>query len=94
MAKEIGMSQPGFVASLNNESLTVKNLEKLADVFNVPVSYFFEDGNEEKKPCRECDKIEAKLEILKELLYEKEREIAKLNRELGRNLGTGDSEVA
>jgi transcriptional regulator with XRE-family HTH domain len=94
LAKEIGMSQPGLKSTLNNGTMRVDTLERLCSVFDVPVSYFFEEGEDKKKPCRECTKTKAQLELLKELLNEKDRQIANLNQELGRKLGTRGNEVA
>lgn len=94
LAREIGMSQPGLKATLNNGTMRVDTLEKICNVFDIPVSYFFEEGEDKKKPCRECTKCKAQLELLKELLDEKDKEIARLNQQLGRKSGTADSAVA
>jgi transcriptional regulator with XRE-family HTH domain len=48
MAKNFGMSAPGYKEMLEKKSLKVKNLEKIADYFKVPVSYFFDEYNIEK----------------------------------------------
>ena len=43
MAEKIGMSEQGLHASIRNDSLTVSNLEKIANALGVPVCSFFEE---------------------------------------------------
>ena len=49
VAKQIGMSRPGFNTMLETDSIKVSTLMKVADVLNVPVLYFLldETGKEE-----------------------------------------------
>jgi len=94
LAREIGMSDVGFNTMMEKQTMKVEYLERLCDVFNVSVSYFFGEEENGRKTCRECHKKDAKLELLKELLDEKEKEIARLNQELGRKVGTEDGKVA
>lgn len=42
LAEKIGVSK-SFYTSLKNETLSVSTLEKIADVLEVPISYFFSD---------------------------------------------------
>jgi len=39
-----GMTESGFYAMFRNDSIKVNILQKIAEVLNVPVSYFFEDS--------------------------------------------------
>lgn len=68
-ATAFGMSAPGYKEMLENQTMKVETLEKVAKHFNVPVSWFFdEDGNELNEPkadykknccelCLEKDKL-------------------------------------
>lgn len=37
------MTEGGFFQSFRNETLKVSTLEKISDVLNVPINYFFDD---------------------------------------------------
>jgi transcriptional regulator with XRE-family HTH domain len=43
IASKICMSESGFLKSLNNDLLKVTNLQKIADVLEVPITYFFDE---------------------------------------------------
>jgi transcriptional regulator with XRE-family HTH domain len=43
------MSEAGLYTAMNRGTLKVRDLEKIAKVLNVPVSYFFEDEDSVKK---------------------------------------------
>ncbi len=49
IAELIEMSEHGLHASMKKDTLTIKNLEKIASVLEVPVSYFFEESKAEVK---------------------------------------------
>lgn len=83
----------GLDKMIRNQTMTVKNLEKIAEFFGVRISYFFdqepEEGNKGKKRSQSkegcnCEKLEGMVEFLKEKVVEKERVIEQLNREIGR----------
>lgn len=44
LAMKVGMTQPGFMRMLKNESMTVETLERVAAALKVPISEFFEPG--------------------------------------------------
>jgi len=95
MARTIGVSDSGFKAMMERDTMTIHNLEKISQVFEVPVTYFFEDSSSgKKKPCPDCIKCNAKLDLLKQQLYEKEKELKELYKEMGRKLGTKGKESA
>ena len=79
-AAAFGMSSPGFKEMLDNKTMKVETLEKIAKYFNVPVSYFFEDG-EKLTPSQVPD---LPVDIVKEpytvcrLCNEKDKRIAEL----------------
>jgi len=47
LAENIGMTKGGLYAAIENNTLSVKTLEKIAEVFNVPITSFFEDDSNE-----------------------------------------------
>jgi transcriptional regulator with XRE-family HTH domain len=46
----IGMSNNGFLQMVENNSMKITTLQKIADVLGVPVSIFFEDGEQVDLP--------------------------------------------
>jgi len=44
LAEKIGMSKGGLYSSIENGSMKVDSLEKIADVFKVPISVFFNEA--------------------------------------------------
>jgi transcriptional regulator with XRE-family HTH domain len=90
MAELLGMSKYGYDKTIRNQTLTVKNLEKIAAFFQVPVGYFFDETDHNRHDpmidsytCKECSKYEGMIELLKEQLMNCERRIEQLSRELG-----------
>ncbi len=87
----LGVSVTGFDHKLKEETFTVKDIELIASHLKVPISYFFGETyslGEIGMPndsCRECIKKEAVIEKLEDQLKESQEEIARLNREIGRN---------
>jgi transcriptional regulator with XRE-family HTH domain len=83
-AAAFGMSAPGYKEMLDNQTMKVETLEKVARHFNLPVSYFFdEEANELNEPraeyktnccelCREKDRTINTLERLVDELSKKE----------------------
>lgn len=73
------------------ETFTVKDIEKIAEYFKVPISYFWEDyliASEPKvkyETCLECRDKDAIIKLLTSQNKDKENQIALLNQELGRN---------
>jgi len=47
LASEIGLTEPGFYAMLNKESMKVKTLEKIAEVLQVPFALLIADMQDE-----------------------------------------------
>ena len=69
-AEYIGLSLHGFDEMIRNETMTVDRLEKISRLFDVPISYWFAEG-EEISMVKEPESIYKKrtdeiLEILKE----------------------------
>jgi len=95
LAKTLGLSPSGFSDTLNKQTMNVEVLEQISKLFEVPVSFFFEEGTiVKKKPCQDCIKYMANNELLRQLLSERDKEIRELYKELGRNLGTKGKESA
>jgi transcriptional regulator with XRE-family HTH domain len=49
LADKINLSEQGLHSGIKKQTLSVTNLEKIAEVLEVPVSYFFEDKEDVKK---------------------------------------------
>lgn len=93
-AQKLGMTEHGVLHMLSKRTMTVETLERIALVYKKPIEYFFSDDsndtlvNDESgpytKPCKDCEKVKAKLELALQMLREKDEEIAKLNRLVGK----------
>lgn len=66
LADKIGMSKRGLYASIENRTLTVVTLEKIAEALDVRVTTFFEDGNDIliKESTKELLRMERENEAL------------------------------
>lgn len=99
LATEIGMSNTGFRTALERKTLRIDHLEKISAVFDVPVTYFFNESNEiiESKPgkkCMDCVSKDGKIELLTKMIKEKEEMIKQLHIDLGRNAPGKSGKVA
>lgn len=85
----VGLTDTGYGKMLENETCTVSTLEKIANYFKVPVSYFFDEqkpltyaenerSNVANEPCPFCEVLKAKNEGLEALLEAKNETIAAL----------------
>lgn len=88
-AKKIGMTEQGVTSMLLNRTITVERLEHICMIYRVPiVSFFTADDNELHEPSNDYaaakEQLDKTVEMLLEMLREKDEEIARLNRELGR----------
>lgn len=66
--KAIGMSTTGFLQMVENNSMKITTLEKIAEVLNVPISIFFEEALSGVNPLMdkaEYTSIESREAILK-----------------------------
>lgn len=51
LAADIGMSEPNIHRCINNNDMKASDLERVAQIFGVPISYFFDDEEQaEPKP--------------------------------------------
>lgn len=73
LAEKIGMTKGGLYAAIENNTLSVKTLEKIAEVFNVPITSFFEDENDKWNKQALIDEFNK--------LDKKNKELTKLNDE-------------
>lgn len=94
-AEKLGMTEHGVLHMLKHRTMTVETLERIALVYNRPIEYFFSEDNQTtvskdekpsygKQPCKDCEKTRAKLELALQLMKEKDEEIARLNRLVGK----------
>lgn len=72
LAKEIGMSKAGLYLAIDNERLTVENLEKITKVLDVPISDFFDSSPSVINKNRIYE-LENAIEIFEDRIYDKIR---------------------
>lgn len=68
LAERIGVTRTGLYHTIKNKTLTVSALEKIAEVFEVPVIVFFEDENEKWTKSALNDEVK-KLDEENEVLW-------------------------
>lgn len=87
-AAKIGWTVHGVNRMIKERSMTVETLEHICNTFNVPITFFFEDDNNElREPSAVYEtknNKDARIDLLMEMIREKDDEIARLNREIGR----------
>lgn len=92
IAAVLGVTVQGYYYKIQHQSITLEDVIKLAKFFNVPTSYFSINDDDEIVKLEnnsgefgsEVAKLKAQIEILKEILKDKEKIITQLNREIGR----------
>jgi transcriptional regulator with XRE-family HTH domain len=80
-AEKVGITRQGIEASIENGTVSAKVLEKMSDVLDVPVSFFFEEDAKVGKPekrhksfCQGCNDKDKTISVLEEnahLLHDK-----------------------
>jgi len=60
----IELTEQGLNQSIRNKSLRIDVLEKIANHFKVPISYFFEEGNEPSCAVKKTDSQTSRIEQL------------------------------
>jgi len=97
-AAKIGWTVHGVTRMIKERSMTVETLEKICSTFNVPITFFFEeDNNELREPSAVYEtknNKDTRIELLMEIIREKDEEIARLNREMGRKETQKKKDVA
>lgn len=93
MAKIVNMTVGGFIPMLKNKTMKVETLEKLANHFQKPISYFFEDtedlSDQLQDPngvyftCVKCSEKDGMIKILERQSKQKEELIRELYKENG-----------
>jgi transcriptional regulator with XRE-family HTH domain len=92
IADVLGVTRQGYYHKKTEGTFTEKDLKKLSEYYKVPVSYFkYEDefelndpeGNYKSK-ADSLDKVKYENDMLREIIYKKDKEIERLNREIGR----------
>lgn len=63
---QIGMSSTGFNQSLENNSMKVSTLQKIAEVLGIPISYFFPE-NEKQENAEILELLRENRELRKEI---------------------------
>ncbi|MDD4374190.1 MAG: helix-turn-helix transcriptional regulator [Bacteroidales bacterium] len=92
IADVLGVTRQGYYHKMTVGTFNEKDLQKLADYFNVPVTYFeFEEASSVENPTghsknksKSLDKVKYENQILREIIDKKDKEIERLNREIGR----------
>jgi len=94
MATILDVTKSGYYYVINNQTLTVKQLEGLARFYNVPITFFFSAEEQLKasenaveyniKKSTNYDNFKFEIEILKRMISEKDKTISELNREIGK----------
>lgn len=97
LAKSIGITEAGLQKLIRENSTKVDTLELISKRLNVPISVFFDESPKEKLSPKELMEFgnesfagiltrlfEAKTIAPYSLIEEKDKEIEKLNREIGR----------
>jgi len=79
LSKIIGMSRGGLYAAIDNETLTIDTLEKIAKAFDVPIISFFENEPGGLISGSEFDKHDLKIKVLKEEVSKLKKENDNLN---------------
>lgn len=83
LARIVGMTKTGMNGVISGSNVRAGNLEKIADVFQLPIDYFFDrkveiiyqKGEETIEALPEADVIslQREVEFLKKMISEKER---------------------
>jgi len=96
----LGITKSGLIKKIQNDTIYVKDIEKLAVHFNLPISFFFKEKDTiVKEPkvnyntCPDCREKEGQIKLLNAQLESKDREIIRLNLELER-IQPGEREEA
>lgn len=79
LANEIGMSKPGLYLAIEKERLTVDILEKIAEVLEVPIYVFFDEGQPTFN-MKKYEELQAQYEELNERIKDKKRLIRLTNK--------------
>lgn len=78
LAQKIGLTKRGLYSSIENSSMKVETLEKIAEVLNVSISVFFQEGN----LLEETSRLNEKNTQMKEQLVDLNKELEKLKKDL------------
>ncbi len=88
LAEKIGVSRAGLYHTIENNTLSVSTLEKIAEVLEVPVTVFFENSSSDELQKKELElskmlllKTENNFTELK-ALFENQKEVSELNKKL------------
>lgn len=74
LADKIGVSRAGLYHTIYNNTLSVRSLEKIAEVLEVPVTVFFEDENEKWTKAALIDEVK-RLDEENEVLWNRNDEL-------------------
>lgn len=66
-AEEIGLSEPGIHNIFRSQDMKVSTLQKVADFFEVPITYFFDDDMDDYR----SQTIDLVFDTLKDIVKEK-----------------------
>ena len=69
-AEKIGVSEPGIHNILRSHDMKVSTLQKIADFFEVPITYFFDDDTDDID-ARKNQAIDLVFDTLKDIVKDK-----------------------
>jgi len=91
LAEILGITKSGLIKKIKNDTIYVKDIEKLAEHFNLPIDYFFtkrenivKDPQMLSKKCMDCSEKDGQIKLLNSQLEAKDKEIVRLFIELER----------
>ena len=68
-AEKIGISEPGIHNMFRSQDMKISTLQKIADFFKVPITYFFDDDDD--IDTRKNQTVDLVFDTLKDIVKEK-----------------------
>lgn len=75
LTDKIGMSRRGLYAAIDNKTLSITSLEKISEVLNVPVTYFFDNNQDGWITFSDANKLKDEISSLKIRINELEEQL-------------------
>lgn len=99
LAEKIGMTEHGLHASIRNNSLKIRDLEKIADVLNIPVVHCFNESDDDDKSLAamkisSTKKLELAMnEFIESVYVERFLDLEEENKSLKKQVGINQNEI-